>query len=243
MSSFKGQLYIHKNKVNGKCYVGQTTIEPKKRWGSKGWGYHKQEKFYNAIKLYGWNNFEHIILPTIYHTQDELNQAEIDIIQELNSIEKGYNCEIGGYNNQLTNEIKQKISKSLKGRYGKPISVYSLNGAFLGTYGTTREILEKFDLKSVGAITDVCKGNLTRHKDFVFKYYEQNDENISYNLPQKKYRTPINQYDLNNNLIKKWDSIMDAVRFYNMSNSGNISRAIKYNKTSKGYIWKYDEVT
>lgn len=46
------------------------------------------------------------------------------------------------------------------------------------------------------------------------------------------------QYDLNGNLIKKWDCISDACRFYNISPSaisGCFSGRIK---TVKGFIWK-----
>ncbi len=55
-------IYLHRNKINGKCYVGQTCQKPETRWGKDGWHYHEQELFYRAIQKYGWDNFEHIIL-------------------------------------------------------------------------------------------------------------------------------------------------------------------------------------
>ena len=54
-------VYMHKNKINGKVYIGITYQNVKYRWRKNGEGYKKQ-KFYNAIKKYGWDNFEHIIL-------------------------------------------------------------------------------------------------------------------------------------------------------------------------------------
>lgn len=62
-------IYIHKNKVNGKVYIGQTSQNPIKRWDN-GRGYITSPKFYNAIQKYGWNNFEHIIL------EDNLNYQQ-----------------------------------------------------------------------------------------------------------------------------------------------------------------------
>ena len=56
-------IYIHKNKINNKVYIGQTSQNPKKRWDN-GRGYQSSPKFYNAILKYGWDNFEHIILYT-----------------------------------------------------------------------------------------------------------------------------------------------------------------------------------
>lgn len=48
----------------------------------------------------------------------------------------------------------------------------------------------------------------------------------------------ISQYDLNNNFIKKWDSLSQAATTLNIS-IGNISSAIHgVRKTAGGYIWK-----
>ncbi len=60
--SKKHLVYLHRNKINGKCYVGETSQKPTARWGSQGQNYRQQECFYNAIQKYGWDNFEHIIL-------------------------------------------------------------------------------------------------------------------------------------------------------------------------------------
>lgn len=60
MEERKYIVYIHKNKINGKVYVGITHYtNPEKRWG---YGYHGNPYFQSAISKYGWNNFEHIIL-------------------------------------------------------------------------------------------------------------------------------------------------------------------------------------
>ena len=45
-------IYLHKNKINNKCYVGQTNQIPKYRWGSDGRNY-KSGYFHSAIVCYG----------------------------------------------------------------------------------------------------------------------------------------------------------------------------------------------
>ena len=57
-------VYQHKNKINGKVYIGITMKKKKKRWGSNGCNYKSSPHFYAAIKKYGWDNFEHNILFT-----------------------------------------------------------------------------------------------------------------------------------------------------------------------------------
>lgn len=56
-------VYYHKNKINGKIYVGKAKSIAK-RWGHDGNGYtvNHDTIFASAIKKYGWNNFEHVIV-------------------------------------------------------------------------------------------------------------------------------------------------------------------------------------
>lgn len=58
-----GCIYYHKNKINGHMYIGQSICEPGTikygRWGVNGQGYRANKYFWNAIKKYGWENFEH----------------------------------------------------------------------------------------------------------------------------------------------------------------------------------------
>ena len=119
-----GRIYIHRNKVNGKCYVGQTVRDLQKRWGENGNGYlghnkdgtYMQPKFANAIIKYGWDNFEHLILSDIYTNQDELNAAEIATIAKYDSFNNGYNVLIGGSQGKRSEETGRKIGESNKGR-------------------------------------------------------------------------------------------------------------------------------
>ena len=84
MSEFKDgniwSVYVHKNKVNGKCYVGVTSRDPQIRWNS-GYGY-KGQIFFRAINKYGWDNFEHIIIAD-HLTKDEASEYERFLIDKL----------------------------------------------------------------------------------------------------------------------------------------------------------------
>lgn len=55
---------------NNKRYIGITKREPSARWGHNGIGYKRNTHFYNAIKLYGWENIKHIIIATDLTLQD-----------------------------------------------------------------------------------------------------------------------------------------------------------------------------
>lgn len=116
-------LYIHKNKINGKVYVG-ITRRLENRWAGKGSAYIGCRYFYSAIQKYGWDNFEHIVVQNGL-TQKEAQQAEIDMISELDSTnpQKGYNIEKGGvgYIEERRREKKTTIIwDSSRKKYGLP---------------------------------------------------------------------------------------------------------------------------
>ena len=103
-------IYVHKNKINGKCYVGMTKNDsPKNRW-RYGYGYCHQPKFYNAIKKYGWDNFEHNII--CHCLKEDVDRLEKYYIQKYDSINNGYNLDSGGCKMKTLSEAtKLKISK------------------------------------------------------------------------------------------------------------------------------------
>lgn len=87
-------VYIHTNKINGKRYIGVTTMIPEKRWAN-GEGY-KNQYFYRAIQKYGWDNFDNFILEVdSAELMYKLEKQYIDYYQTTNP-DKGYNISIGG---------------------------------------------------------------------------------------------------------------------------------------------------
>lgn len=103
-------VYMHENKINGKKYIGITKQSLKKR-SNGGEGYKGCTKFYNAIKKYGWKNFRHIILYK-HLTKEEAEFREQELIKLHNTQVEGYNIANGGSVNSMTEETKDKISKT-----------------------------------------------------------------------------------------------------------------------------------
>ena len=110
-------LYMHRNKINGKVYIGQTKKKPEYRW-NHGEGYKTCSYFYSAIQKYGWDNFEHIILKE-HLTLEEANKNEILFIQLYDSTnpDKGYNILLGGSNAPRTEKQKEQQSIFMKDRW------------------------------------------------------------------------------------------------------------------------------
>lgn len=99
-----GIIYCYKNKINNKCYIGQT-INPQLRYNAHKSSYqNNNDKEYNsllhrAFRKYGYDNFEYIELAINIDDIKLLNQLEIYYIKKYNSkTPNGYNVEDGGKN-------------------------------------------------------------------------------------------------------------------------------------------------
>ena len=104
-------IYKHTS-PSGKVYIGITSQNPERRWRSDGSGYRGNTHFYNAIKKYGWENFDHEILYTNL-TFEYAKMLEKQLIQEYNAYKDGYNSSLGGDYGGYTEDVKKKISDSV----------------------------------------------------------------------------------------------------------------------------------
>jgi group I intron endonuclease len=159
-------VYMHKC-PNGKVYIGITGQTVKERWKGNGQGYHGNKHFFQAIKKYGWDNIEHIIIKSKIskHEACELEKTLIAQYQS-NNREYGYNKSTGGESPaqgfhhsestkavfsqmrkgvKFSDEHKQKISEALKGRSVSDETKEKLRQNRLGTRASAelREHLSK----------------------------------------------------------------------------------------------------
>lgn len=158
-------VYLHKNKTNGKIYIGQTihNDNPELRWGKNGIGYSNNNHFWSSIQKYGWDNFEHIILAKDL-SKEEADELEIYYIQKFKTQNNkfGYNIASGGHNGSFphTSESKKKISDSLKGKTlskeTKQKISESLNEYYLKNEAWNKGILHSDQTKK--KISDSLKG-------------------------------------------------------------------------------------
>ena len=203
-------VYIHKNKINGKIYVGLTSLHPPtKRWRN-GEGYNEQPHFYNAIKKYGWDNFEHIIIEdnlTVY----QASILEDNLIKTYNTLNDnfGYNKRPGGTEKyELTEEQRRKCGDWARGRkfsdqHRKNISKGLKNRVF----------------------SDEAKEKMSEAKIKAKTFQGENNPKA-----QKVICIETNQI---------FNTIKEAAIFMKVT-PGGISKACRgEQKTSAGYHWRY----
>lgn len=127
------KVYKHENLINGKVYIGITSMNVKRRW-ENGNGYAKQPLFGRAIQKYGWHSFSHEVLYDGL-SKEEAEQKEIELIAvyKSNNPEYGYNIQNGGNTlGKHSEETRKKISESNKGRIVTPEQRLKISKALKG---------------------------------------------------------------------------------------------------------------
>ncbi len=104
-------IYGLRNSVTGKWYIGQS-LNIYKRWRTayQNGKCKSQPKIYAALKKYGYDVFEKVVIEECTTIDWILDYREMYWIRHLNSIENGYNIREGGCRTQHSKETRQKIA-------------------------------------------------------------------------------------------------------------------------------------
>lgn len=114
-----GVIYLVINKINNKIYVGQTVGSFQDRYRGDIAKNTHNEHLRRAINKYGIDNFYIVEEYKVAYSQEELDYLEdwyITIYDTMNP-SMGYNKRGGGSNGRLSEESKQKMSESRKGKF------------------------------------------------------------------------------------------------------------------------------
>lgn len=161
------QIYMIRNLVNNKVYIGQTVNNFNRRYNDTGewWKCRCCNKHLkNATLKYGKENFEVTILKDEVSSEEELNRLEMELIKQFNSIyPNGYNYQAGGqliksrYHHQ---ETCDKISTIL--RKGRDFSFKNSNGEAF-SFPNLAAFCRKHELSRV-MMLGVDSGKYRQHK-------------------------------------------------------------------------------
>lgn len=219
-------VYVHISPSN-KYYVGITKQKPERRWNN-GYGYYRNKHFYNSIKKYGWDNFEHEIIASNL-TKEEACQFEITLIEKLNSTDRryGYNKSKGGEAARgcvRSDETKLKMSIAKTGA-ANPKSKQVVCDDIV--YGSVREFCRKSDLKI--ARVQAWLGKVNRMPK---EWYDKGLRYIDEDMDAYEWCDKNSNVGKSNNISKKSNSskrvicdgityshIKDCADFYNVNHA------------------------
>lgn len=254
-------IYCIENLVNNKKYVGQS-IDIYKRWKD-----HiddlEENKHYNVHLQRSWNkygkdNFKFYVLEEC--DIDKLNQLEVFYVDKLDSYYNGYNQTYGGdgsvgykHDKQIIDkmcQIQRERFQNIKNREvlrdahdfeSKPIYQIDFDGNIVHKWPSANWAAKTLDLNVI-AICNALKRRQRKKTYAGYIWIYENEYNTNtfdvnwYVNRQWKYKSYY-QYDTDYNLIKKWDSVVEA-------ESAGFKRAAIYKcckqhiPTYKGFIFR-----
>lgn len=208
---------------DGRVYIGLTSQKPMARWQG-GNGYKGNSYFTRAIKKYGWENFEHVILAENLNEHDA-KAMEIGLISFYRSNERkyGFNISSGGESKKgttISDWQKQRISEASKGRFVSEETRKKLSKASRKTWSDV-DFKQKMREKNLG------------EKNPQFGVKRTSAEKL------RRGAKPILQYDMDGNFIAEYISCHEASEKTGVCRDliGKCCRGIY--KQGRGFIWRY----
>lgn len=236
-------IYAHRNKINGKVYIG-ISKNVKKRWAGKEENYKHSSAIYNAFKKYGWDGFDHIVMWDGLSGEDacKLEQAMIFLFKFS---KQSYNLGDGGegvLGGPMTEETKEKLRKiHLEGKFScKKIYAFDLK---------TKKLVREYDSleeasKDVGTVAEnigcAAKGKHATAGGYIWSFepqidpYNQLYEKATSNRARKLYC-----YDLHGTYIQCFERLKDVVKLFGGNQQAYCACCNKQKPSYMGYIWRW----
>lgn len=228
------KVYKHTT-PNDKVYIGITSQTEQRRWQG-GYGYATQQKFYRAIKKYGWDNIKHEILYEDL-TLEEAEEKERELILQYKSSDSkfGYNVANGGSGKgTCSEETKRKISIANKGKHHSLETIEKFKarrGEKNSRFGVklSEETKQKMREKALGRVIS------EKQRKHLSELYKGRTGILCHS--SKK----VGQYTKDGELINTYFGVAEASRQTNIDKTTicEVCNGKPHKKTAGGYIWKY----
>lgn len=146
-------VYMLRNRINGKVYIGRTKQNPEKRW-AKGHGYRPTTLIKNdigrAILKHGWDNFDKIILEDDL-TVEEAKKKELEytLLYKSSHSKYGYNSGMGD------GDLAKENFKNRATRNSRTYFQYDLNHNLIKIWESSFVLKQHYNLPGIYAC---CSG-------------------------------------------------------------------------------------
>lgn len=170
-------IYVIRNKINGRVYIGQTTRHFTKRVKEHFWSANQVKNYEmvvsKAIKKYGKESFVCELLDNTARNQEELDALEQKYIKQFNSlVPNGYNVSGGGESFHVPpEEASSKSQAKDKKRSNRFIGVIPRKRAFrakiarlrkvmhIGSFVSEEEAAKAYDIKALEIYGETARLN------------------------------------------------------------------------------------
>ncbi|MBR5914441.1 MAG: GIY-YIG nuclease family protein [Selenomonadaceae bacterium] len=223
-------IYVIINRVNDMKYVGQTRTKLKKRVSHH--KRHNEAYLGNAIRCYGWDNFEVAILEEC-SSPEKLDEREKYWIKALNcKVPNGYNLTDGG------NTPKGRYVSEHERNLRAAINPYKRSVRCIDTgeiFPSVSAVERRFKVGH-STISAVCRGKQITAAGHRFEYV---DSPLSFEQKLRQPKKPHTRKVCCIELNQVFDTITEAAKKCN-THAAHITRVCRGQRSKAGgYHWKY----
>lgn len=234
VSKDKWCIYYHRNKINGKVYIGQSK-NTKHRFVSNGVGYKENPHFWSSIQKYGWDNFEHeILIKDLTKEQADIIERELIKKYDLRNPDKGYNIADGGTNPPVYYGEKHHCSRK--------VFQYDLSGNYISEWVNAQQAGQQLNIRALD-INKCARKECQRAGKYMWSYekldslpsYDSYPRGIIIDSPR------IYRVSFYGELLKVYDDI-HKIEDFDFHECDKILQCCKGNKLSSfDSFWFFEE--
>lgn len=221
---------------NGKIYIGQSIDIERRYTQHKNPKESKRQKIlHRSLAKYGVEN--HIFEIIEECSVDCLDERELYWGEYYNVLNgKGLNCRLGKGRGVVSEELRERMKISNKGKKLKSILQYDLHGNFIKEWSSLFEAEMNFSKTNHSNISACCLGKQKTAWGYIWRFRKGQVKN---KIQGVKTGHPIKQYTLEEKFVKEWKNVKQICNELKFSYS-TIYECLKGKyKTSNGFIWKY----
>ena len=140
-------------------------------------------------------------------------------------------------------EIQKRFGQSVQDRCGFPVLQYDLQGNFIKEWPSASECGRNGYSQTM--VSNVCRQVQFTAHNYLWKYkHDERDiqewvTKAANRKPSGKPKKPIQQFDLDMNLIAEYDSAADAARALGKQDKSGICAAARKGRKAYNSYWKY----
>lgn len=231
MGQILGSIYMIRNKLNGKMYVGQT-LGPLKRRFTAHYAPSSKLTVDKAIRKYGRECFEIKVLARSNNVE-ELNRLEIEFIKKFDSVKKGYNEHLGGRNAIVGESTRKKLIASHR-HQAKTVYQWTSTGEFIAKYSSSGDAFRATGIPRSN-ILSACNRKLGQFKTggFVWSFTEYPDIPVG-----RDFGKAVEQIK-DDKIIAEYVSAVVASKKTGIHRPHISSCCYGDRKTAGGYQWRF----
>lgn len=198
-----GFIYKYENKINHKVYIGQTTDLVNRKSSHRYKATFEKNKFYNAVRKYGWDNFDFDIVAQVEENDlaqltTTLDTLEVEFIEKYDSFYNGYNSTTGGHSYR-GKEVSEEFREYCRNR------IYSEETKKKMSIATHNKVVSESTREKLRQ--NAIRNNFSKYRKLTT---EKRNKGIREALGK-----PVLQIDKDGIIVNEFPTVKDAALFVN----------------------------